>query len=62
VIFIEKGTMNTTQEIDKLIQIEQQKLQLVNTLEQKNVIQIRIQRLQFQREIAVIRKKIEQLD
>ena len=54
--------MKTQDEYSKLINIEQQKLALTNiTPEQKNVIQKRIQRLQFQREIAVIRRKIEQL-
>jgi hypothetical protein len=53
--------MKTPDEYTKLISIEQQKLALANGKEQKQKIQKRILRLQFQREIAVIRKKIEQL-
>ena len=53
--------MKTPDEYSKLINIEQQKLVLADTPEQKQMIQKRIQRLQFQKEIAVIRKKIEQL-
>jgi hypothetical protein len=53
--------MKTIDDFTKLIQIEQQKLALSNTPEQKQDIQIRIQRLNYEKEIAVIRRKIEQL-
>ena len=60
-IYIQRNNMKTPDEYSKLINIEQQKLVLADTPEQKQMIQKRIQRLQFQKEIAVIRKKIEQL-
>lgn len=53
--------MKTPEEYTKLIQIEQQKLSLANSPEQKHKIQIRIQKLGFKKEVSVIRKKIEQL-
>lgn len=53
--------MKTPDDYNTLIQIEQQKLRIASTPEQKHEIQIRIQKLGFKKEIAVIRKKIEQL-
>jgi hypothetical protein len=53
--------MKTPDDFTKLIQIEQQKLALTTTPEQKHVIQIRIQKLQLEKEIAIIRKRIQQL-
>ena len=53
--------MKTLDDYSTLIQIEQQKLAMANTTEQKHVIQISIQKLQLEKEIAVIRKRISQL-
>ena len=53
--------MKTPDDYNTLIQIEQQKLRIASTPEQKHEIQIRIQKLQLEREIAVIRKRISQI-
>lgn len=53
--------MQAPDEFTRLIQIEHQKLVLSDNPEQKQRIQKRIQQLQFEKEIAVIRRKIEQL-
>jgi len=53
--------MKILDDYNTLIQIEQKKLQIAYTLEQKQMIQKHIQRLKYEKEIAVIRKKIEQL-
>ena len=60
-IYNQTDRMKTPDEYSKLISIEQQKLTLANTPEQKQDIQTHIQRLQYQREIAIIRRKIQQL-
>jgi hypothetical protein len=47
--------------IDEKIRIKQMEISIEQNPERKSDLQTQITRLQFQKEIAVIRKKIEQL-
>ena len=51
----------TTDEINKRISIAVQELNLADTPDEKHRINKRIQKLKFELEIAIIRRKIEQL-
>ena len=52
---------NTIQDIDHQIQIAQQELAFEKDSEAKKRYQVKLKKLQLQREIAVIKKRIQQL-
>lgn len=53
--------MNTTQEIDKRISIANQELSIAKSLEERERLQKKIQKLRLEKDIATIRFKIQQL-